>query len=113
MSKFLRTVPDKFLLLGPSFTGLVGAFLNQVALVANNGQMPVLFPGGCDKFPDRDGDLIHTCMTHASHLKVLSDWINLHVSIMSLGDLLLLAGESTFWYFLVAWGVVMIKRNQP
>jgi hypothetical protein len=69
-----------------------GIALNQLALVTNGGQMPVLVPGGCvaEELAQDGEDTIHTCMTPQTHLKFLCDWIEIGnprpVYIMSPGD---------------------------
>ena len=74
--------------------------MNQLALAANHGQMAVLWPGGCDSFPNSD-DTDHVCMTSETRLKFLCDWIELHEEVESPGDLLILLGallvRPLFW----------------
>ena len=79
------------LLTVPAGMYALGFWLNQLVIAANGGTMPVLV-ANCTA-NDMDGDRIHACMTHASHLKFLADWINLHVAIASPGDLLLWFGD--------------------
>ncbi len=104
-------VPYWPLLLGPTAAYGLGALLNFLALAANGGQMPVLFPGGCaNGFGD---DIIHACMTSSSHLKFLADWIIInHLGAFSPGDLLLMLQEVTFRPALFAWVVLVVKDHQ-
>jgi len=99
------------LLLGPtSFYGL-GALMNFLALAANGGQMPVLFPGGCAE--GLGGDVIHTCMTSSSHFKFISDWIVVnHLGVFSPGDLLLMLWDTAFWPALFAWIILTVIDRQ-
>jgi Family of unknown function (DUF5317) len=103
--RLFKAIPNKGLLLVPQAMYWLGAFLNQLVLAANNGQMPVLFPGGCPaELQEALEGSIHTCMTSASHLKILADWINVHIYIMSIGDVLLGLGDlftgPLFWCWL-------------
>lgn len=104
--RLIRSIPNKGLILGPQIFFYVGALLNQLVLAANNGQMPVQFPGGCtDDILESLTGTVHACMTSASHLKFLSDWINLgRAGIYSPGDILLIFGDTItgplFWCWL-------------
>lgn len=101
-------IPYWQFLLGPALLFAFGFLLNAVAIAANGGQMPVLFPGGCSHMPD---DVIHSCMTHATHLKVLCDWILLRdIGIASIGDFLEWGAGFAFIPSLVAWMVLVIKK---
>lgn len=79
--------------------------LNKIVMAFNGNQMPVLIPGGV--CPENIGDL-HSCMTSATHLKFLADWINVHYGIMSIGDLFIGLGDITFLPGLIIWAVLMI-----
>lgn len=103
----LPRIPHWPFLILPALSEFLGATLNQLALIANGGQMPVLFPGWAK--PDLSDDPIHVPMTALSHLKWLSDIFNFHVEIDSLGDLFLGLGETTFVFGLVIWIVLMIQ----
>jgi hypothetical protein len=102
-------------LLGPSLLFAVGFALNAVVMAANHGQMPVLIPGGiadgCPINPDKD--FLHSCMTQATHLKFLTDWMVIKgLGIASPGDLGLWGGDAAFWPALTAWVALVIKdRN--
>jgi hypothetical protein len=90
----------------------LGFFMNKMVEVHNNGQMPVLVPGGgCAKQIDPE-DIIHTCMTATTHLKVLADWIYLGgTGIASPGDFLLWAGDYIWIPALFAWFVLVMKDH--
>jgi hypothetical protein len=84
---------------------------------ANYGQMPVLMPNGC-QVPDHDGTLvsifsgygIHVCMTHASRLKFLADWVVINgLGVASPGDFLEWGSEAVWVACLVIWATLMIK----
>lgn len=78
-------------------------------MMANGGQMPVLFPGGCPApDPDEVPDILHVCMTSATHLKVLCDIIVSHSGISSIGDVLIDAADFCFWPAVIIWGTLMI-----
>lgn len=90
----------------------VGFLMNKIVMAFNNGQMPVLIPGGCDNTDELAGDLIHSCMTHATHLKFLADWGMLNgVGIASPGDFFLWAGQNTWQFGLIIWLTLMIKEH--
>ena len=104
-------IPYAYLLVGPTLLYALGFFLNVIVLSVNNGQMPVLVPGGCD--PQLFGqDMLHKCMTNASHLKVLADWIVIKegfgVKVASPGDFLMWAYDFIFAPALILWAYVMI-----
>lgn len=102
-------IPYASLLLGPAALFAVGFTLNALVMAANHAQMPVLMPGGDCKLIDAE-DLIHTCMTAATHLKFLSDWIVVrHSGIWSIGDFFELASEATLWPGLTLWVGFIIK----
>jgi hypothetical protein len=104
--RVIREIPNKGLLIVPQVLFYLGAALNQLVLYVNNGQMPVQFPGGCDAdINEALAGTVHTCMVASSHLKILSDIINLNrEGIWSIGDVLLTLGDVTtgplFWCWL-------------
>lgn len=102
--RLFREIPNKSLLLIPQAFFWLGAFLNQLVIAVNNGQMPVLFPGGCTpEIKEALVGTIHTCMVSGSHLKILSDWINMHIYIMSIGDVFLNIGDLLTGPFFWVW----------
>lgn len=94
------------LILGPQLIFWSGALLNQIAMAVNGARMPVLWAADNPWVPDTD----HSVMTHGTHLKLICDWINLHSSILSPGDVLLSLGElitgPCFW----AWIAYILYR---
>ena len=101
-------IPFVSFLVGPQLTLYIGAAFNQLAMAANGGAMPVLMPG-CSTSSD---DWRHQCMTAATHLKFLSDWINLHSVIASVGDLLIWAGDKLTVPCLIIWATLVIRELQ-
>lgn len=98
------------LLAVPQVLFYLGALLNQIAVAANKGLMPVLM-SGCTVGPlgkvmngVRVLDEMHSCMEPSSKFKILCDWINLHSSVLSIGDVLLYLGDlliaPAFWMWL-------------
>jgi hypothetical protein len=103
-------IPYRKLLLGPTTAYALGAFCNLLVLAVNNGQMPVLWPGGCSKMVVSDDDIVHVCMTSSSHLKFLSDIAVFHdVGVFSIGDGLLYLGNLLLWPCLILWAGFIIK----
>ena len=92
------------LLVGPALLYGLGYFLNAFVCGINHGQMPVLFPGG-DCSPAifiAHGDPVHACMSAATHLKFLADWIPMVTNgklegMSSPGDFMEDAGLATFY----------------
>lgn len=82
--------------------------MNLIAMAANHGTMPVLWPAGCALW---DSDVLHSCMTKDSHLKWMSDWLVLKgLGVASLGDILVLWSEYIKIPFLYVWIVLVIKE---
>jgi hypothetical protein len=99
-------IPFLGFLAGPALSWIFGLTLNKACIASNGGLMPVL-EASCRWAPTEQ----HTCMTPLSHLKWLGDWIyfaNLRLH-MSPGDVLMQLGESTIWFGLAIWAVLMIK----
>lgn len=103
-------MPFKTILLGPTLSYALGAASNIVTIAFNKGQMPVLWPGGCsDMTPDADMQ-IHVCMTTASHLKPLADWIVVSgLGVLSPGDLLIFGALYSFVPALLIWIALVIQ----
>ncbi len=115
----MRIIPFKLLLFGPACLFVIGFLSNVAATAANNGQMPVLVPGGCTaedraEMADEPGRL-HTCMNPGSHFKALADWIVVKteygVDVASPGDFLEIAFDLTFKPCLLVWAVLVIVRK--
>lgn len=104
---------DLALLTVPALMFGFGFLLNALVMAANQGQMPVLIPGGiaagCPIDPDKD--FLHSCMTQATHLKFLADWVVIKgIGIASPGDFSEWACEAAFWPSIVAF-VARISKN--
>lgn len=109
------------LLLVPQAIYYFGALLNQIAVNANNGLMPVWY-GACSVGTSgkvmagvRVLDDMHSCLTSATHYKILCDWINLHASVLSPGDVLLALGDlvtvPAFWMW-IAYVLYRAARDE-
>jgi hypothetical protein len=101
-------IPYKSVLLSPYILILLGSIANQIAVRANGGHMPVLFPGGDCSLLDSD-DLAHSCMTHATHVKILCDWILSSSAVSSLGDFALEVGNQIQTPSLIAWVALVLR----
>ena len=89
----------------------LGSALNLIVMAANHGQMPVLFPGSCsvDIF---SADIFHVCMTGATHLKFLSDWLVIKgLGVASIGDLLIWLSDAITTPALYLWGAMMVMDS--
>lgn len=91
---------------------IVGMALNQTAVYANGGHMPVYLPGwNCGLISD-DGpfhaDWNHICMTHSTHLKFLGDWIIGNDGVSSIGDMLQSLSSNLKMPTLIAWVVLNV-----
>lgn len=113
----LPKIPYWPLLIGPTLLFGIGFAMNAVVMAANGGQMPVLIPGGCTT--DIQNALlneemrIHSCMTSATHLKFLADWIVIRgIGIASPGDFLEWLCEATQVPAFILWVAAMIKDKQ-
>ena len=94
------------LILGPQIIFWSGALLNQIAVAANGGVMPVLW----NSMNDWPADPRHVIMTPGTHFKVICDWINLSVAILSPGDVLLSLGELIIGPCFWAWAAYILYR---
>jgi len=103
-------IPYWQFLLGPTLGMYLGIAINCIVLAANHGQMPVQWPGGCGGWDVSEYDFIHVCMTHASHLKFLCDWISLGGYIASPGDMLIFLGSYFQTPAMFAWIILMVKK---
>ena len=89
----------------------LGYTMNVIVMAANHGMMPVaLYNCGSIDFGK-----VHSCMTDATHLKWMADWINVgqgeQVVLASLGDALEYLVESTWIYSVILWMVLAIERH--
>lgn len=109
MRIFGLRIPYAALLYIPIIMKFLGAMSNFIVLAFNNGQMPVLMAGGCLNFDGGD-DIVHTCMSHVSHLKFFSDWMHLRgEGYCSPGDFLVWGGRYIQTPFLSAWIALFIR----
>lgn len=96
-----------YLVILPAALFALGAFCNQLVILANKGHMPVSWPGGCSLYPkDSDTDPIHVCMTKASHLRIIADWLKDNEGIQSPGDWMMDASEIFMKPFLLLWCIL-------
>lgn len=85
----------------------LGAALNQLVIIANHGKFPVMLNPAWDanfRALDENGisgispagmlDSVHCVMSSATHLNYLADIFNFHHGILSIGDLLIDAGNN-------------------
>ncbi len=111
-------LPIWTLVIVPTAAWYFGFALNAIAVAANHGAMPVLFPqilldlGMSTKMLAVDGgDAIHSVMTPETHLKFLCDWILIRgIGIFSIGDAFEMFGEATRDYGLVAFVALALQR---
>lgn len=102
--------PYWYLLVIPPVLFWGGALLNQIACAVNGGQMPVLYPGGHAEIYTQDA--YHTSLIAKSHLKFLSDWINLKEEGMySIGDGMVMLGDKLMDTGRILWAALMIRDS--
>jgi hypothetical protein len=102
-------IPYWPILLCPWLSYAAGFVLNAIVMAFNGGQMPTLWPGGCTTF---EVDMMHVCMTHASHLKFLADWIVIRdTGIASPGDFFIWAAQYTQDWLLYVWIALVVKDS--
>ena len=108
------------LILLPYALGFTGASLNQLVIVANNGKFPVLensvwvAKDVAEGTLTEDGmtDSVHCLMTKDTHLNLLADLFNLGNGIYSIGDLMMMAGESLQSNALMIGFVVVLFKKE-
>ncbi len=107
------------LTLGPTVSFGIGFASNAIVMAANQGQMPVLVPGGCSNEVkeamaserDREGIQVHSCMTKETRLKILADWIVIrHVGVASIGDFFEWLGDVTFNPALIVFATLIFRK---
>jgi hypothetical protein len=106
-------IPRWYLLGIPLACYALGVAMNFVVIAHNNGQMPVLYPGGCiiNVFQE---DPIHVCMNTSSHWKFLADWIVINnLGVASPGDLLIWVYKYWGYSSFVAWFTLLLKDINP
>lgn len=101
-------IPRKLLFVGPSLCFVIGVAMNAIVMAANGGTMPVLYPSGCST--DILGvDLWHSCFTHATHLKILCDWIPFTGGVYSLGDCFIELWDLFLYPALAVWIALLVS----
>jgi hypothetical protein len=105
---FLR-VTFLWVLLLPYATAFVGATSNQLVLIANHDTFPVLMRDSLSAklLPDEEG---HVLMGPKTHLNVLGDVFDFHDGWMSIGDLLLEAGNWLNGFCPWIWGTLVVLQ---
>jgi Family of unknown function (DUF5317) len=90
---------------------VAGAVLNLLTVFANDGMMPVFIGKLCNSAYVLDSKH-HICMTAASNLKILCDYIPVPGMdiIMSPGDVLLFGGFSSICVCFVSVFVAALKK---
>jgi hypothetical protein len=109
-----------WILLLPYALGYLGAASNQLVLVANHGCFPVMMNGAWTDHTHPDpstgmlaDDSVHCEMTSQTHLNFLADVFNFHAGILSIGDLLLDAGDAMLPYTWGIWlGLILTRRER-
>lgn len=98
-------IPYIWLLIAPALLFALGFLSNAIVLGANHGYMPVQGAVECTQKSASDSDdVIHTCMTQKSRLKILADWIYWPgEGTASPGDFLEMAGQYAFYPCLFVW----------
>lgn len=101
-------IPYKILLLTPCILIIVGIAANVAVQLANHQHMPVLFPGGdCPVLPPHE--VVHACMTQATHLKFLGDIIMDDHALSSIGDVLQDFGTAIAMPAFVTWVFLIVR----
>ena len=112
---FKRTIkhhlPFLLLVLLPVLLWGLGYSMNVIVMAANHGTMPV-YLWNCGGI---DFGKVHSCMTSATHLKWMADWINVgtgeSITLASLGDGLEFLVESTWVYCVIIWMFLVIEKH--
>jgi hypothetical protein len=104
-------IPYWTLAVAPSLLFGIGFAMNAIVMGINGSQMPVQL-SGCtvDVIGEGTVGAIHSCMTAATHLKVLADWIVVRgVGIASPGDFLEWASDYVQPYFYTAFLTLLLN----
>lgn len=108
MSKKFWTYLGWPLLVAPQVVYWTGAALNQIALSVNGGHMPVFSSECSDKPASVLDSSVHVCLTHATHLKFLCDWIREGGDILSVGDVFLFLASPCVAPLFWAWVTILV-----
>lgn len=113
IAKFFRVTMLWIMLLPWGAAGL-GTASNQLVLIANGDQFPVLAnPVHKSHWaPDSNGmiDDDHCVMTKSTHLNALADIIDLKDGMYSIGDLLVMLGEWLDTFCAIVWLTLVIRK---
>jgi hypothetical protein len=98
----------------------LGAASNQLVLIANHDKFPVMvnlvkqtaYQDASGNLPDGMIDEVHCIMTKDTRLNFLADVFDMHDSIYSVGDGLLVAGESTKGYAFLVWAALLLYKEK-
>lgn len=104
----MKKIPYAWLLFGPYVLFVLGFVMNAVVVFVNGHHMPVFPPGGDCSLLDPE-DVVHVCANHATHLKVLADFIVTNDGVSSIGDFFMEALRITYVPALVAWVVLAFR----
>ena len=111
----LPKIPYWPLLVVPTLAFGVGFAMNALVMAVNGGTMPVLFPETLqgaitNNWLVEHGDVVHSVMTSATHLKILADWVVInHFGIASPGDFLEWFSDATQTPAFLVWAALVIK----
>lgn len=91
---------------------MTGSILNKFVMSQNGGKMPVYptlskYTGYFSEAPIGTVDQIHVLGTEATRYKILTDYIDVGYSILSIGDVLIHA-----FVFLMVYSVIKLNSNK-
>jgi uncharacterized protein DUF5317 len=113
-----------WMLILPYALVFTGAASNQMVLIANHDEFPVMLnPVHLSHLIDSQEDIdrvtatgmiddTHCVMTKYTHLNALADVFDFHDAIYSIGDGLLMAGYSLQGPLFVAWLALVLYREK-
>ena len=106
-------IPYWYLLILPSLLMWFGMFLNAFAVMENGHTMPVLVTN-CQETQavwSMWGDTIHSCMTHSTKYKILTDWFFIpNLGTASIGDFFEWISDKFYLPFIYMWVALIIKK---
>jgi len=89
----------------------LGVAMNAIVVGVNHSLMPVRLPD-CSLYVFPVSDMVHTCMTPASHLKFFADWIVIgQYRISSIGDFLQEARDLVWQFCFGAWVALQCVKD--
>jgi len=100
--------------------GFTGAALNQLVIIENGGKFPVLENSAWVARDVEKGTLtedgmtdnVHCLMTKDTHLNLLADLFNFGDGIYSIGDLMMMAGDSLQSNALMIGFVIVLFKKE-